>query len=166
MKLKVCMEVDACRANSARTRRRPCQLLEGKSFMKTPRWHWPMVFIALAYHLGTAANAIGQQPEIRVERDIVYGKAGHVELQLNLALPMGKGPFPAVVCIHGGGWHQGQRQDMDFMTDVLARRGYVAATVSYRLVPSARFPAQIEDCKAAVRWLRASAVKYDVNPER
>jgi len=86
---------------------------------------------------------------------------------LNLALPKkGKGPFPAVVCIHGGGWRAGKRQDMDFMTEVLARRGYVAATVGYRLVPNARFPAQIEDCKAAVRWLRANAAKYHMNPDR
>lgn len=112
------------------------------------------------------AAANGQQPEIKVERDIVYGKADGVELQLNLALPKGKGPFPAVVCVHGGGWYQGQRSDMDFMTELLARRGYVAATVSYRLVSKARFPAQIEDCKAAVRWLRANAEKYKVNPDR
>jgi acetyl esterase/lipase len=108
----------------------------------------------------------GQEPEIRVERDVVYGKGDRVELQLNLAIPKGKASFPAVVCIHGGGWYQGQRQDMDFMTEVLARRGYVAATVSYRLVPNARFPAQIEDCKAAVRWLRANAAKYHINPDR
>jgi acetyl esterase/lipase len=55
---------------------------------------------------------------------------------------------------------------MDAMTELLARRGYVAATVSYRLVSTARFPAQIEDCKAAVRWLRANAAKYNINPDR
>src|SRR5262245_46578472 len=55
---------------------------------------------------------------------------------------------------------------MDPMTELLARRGYVAATVSYRLVPTARFPAQIEDRKAAVRWLRANARKYHINPDR
>src|SRR5262249_17815267 len=106
------------------------------------------------------------EPEIRVERDIGYGKGDRVELKLNLAIPKGNGSVPAVVCIHGGGWYQGPRQDMDFMTEVLARRGYVAATVSYRLVPNARFPAQIEDCKAAVRWLRANAAKYHINPDR
>jgi acetyl esterase/lipase len=90
-----------------------------------------------------------------------------VEFQLNLAMPKkGKGPFPAVVCIHGGGWYQGQPQDLNSMTELLARRGYVAATVSYRLVPSARFPARIEDCKAAVRWLRANARQYPINPDR
>ena len=62
-----------------------------------------MAFVALACSLGMASAAKGQQPEICVERDIVYGKADRVELQLNLALPKkGKGPFPAVVCIHGG----------------------------------------------------------------
>src|SRR6516164_2314897 len=135
--------------------------------MKTRPCHSRMVFVTLAYSLGMASAAKGQQPEIRVERDLVYGKAGRVQLQLNLALPKkGKGPFPAVVCIHGGGWYQGQRQDMDPMTELLARRGYVAATVGYRLVPSVRFPAQIEDCKAAVRWLRANARKYHINPDR
>jgi acetyl esterase/lipase len=126
-----------------------------------------MVFVALACSLGMASAAKGHEPEIRVERDIVYGKADRVELQLNLALPTkSKGPVPAVVCIHGGGWYQGQRQDLDSMSELLARRGYVAATVSYRLVPTARFPAQIEDCKAAVRWLRANARTYHINPGR
>ena len=126
-----------------------------------------VVFVALAGFLAIASAANGQEPEIRVERDIVYGKAGRVELRLNLALPAKGGvPFPAVVCIHGGGWYQGQRQDMDAMTELLARRGYVAAAVSYRLSGDARFPAQVEDCKAAVRWLRANAAKYHINPDR
>jgi acetyl esterase/lipase len=138
-----------------------------QSFMKTRLWHLRMVFVALACFRGIASAAKGQEPEIRVERNIVYGKADRVELQLNLALPKNsKGPFPAVVCIHGGGWYQGQRQELDSMAELLARRGYVAATVSYRLVPTARFPAQIEDCKAAVRWLRANARTYHINPDR
>lgn len=125
------------------------------------------LFVALTCSLGMVASARGQQPEIRVERDIVYGKADRMELLLNLALPKdGKGPFPAVVCIHGGGWRAGKREDMDSMAELLARRGYVAATVSNRLVPTARFPAQIEDCKAAVRSLRANAAKYQINPDR
>src|SRR5262245_21438980 len=125
-----------------------------------------MFLVALGSFLAIPSSAEGQEPEITVERDIVYGKGDPLELRLNLARPKGEGPFPAVVCIHGGGWYQGQRTDMEFMTELLARRGYVAATVSYRLVPKARFPAQIEDCKAAVRWLRANAAKYRVNPDR
>src|SRR5262249_13384375 len=124
----------------------------------------PMVFIALACSLGMASAAQGQESEIRVERDIVYGRAGRVELQLNLALPKtGKGPFPAVVCIHGGGWYQGQRQDMDPMTELLARRGDVAPTVSYPLVPTAPLPAQIEDRQTAVRWPPGHAPQTHLN---
>lgn len=128
------------------------------------KWLW---LAALAGCFGGAWEAGGEEPAIRVERDVVYERVGRVELRLNLALPgKGLGPFPAVVCIHGGGWYQGDRRDMDEMTELLARRGYVAASVSYRLAPSARFPAQLEDCKAAVRWLRANAAKYRINPDR
>lgn len=104
---------------------------------------------------------------VRVEKDVVYGKGGDTELKLDLAAPAdGPGPFPALVCIHGGGWRGGSRQDLAETIKVLAGRGYVAATVSYRLVPAATFPAQIEDCKAAIRWLRANAEKYRINPDR
>jgi acetyl esterase/lipase len=104
--------------------------------------------------------------EVRVERDLVYGKGGDTDLQLDLAMPKdGDGPFPAIVCIHGGGWRGGNRQNLAKTIEVLAGRGYVAATISYRLVPKATFPAQIEDSKAAVRWLRANAKKYKVDPD-
>ncbi len=113
---------------------------------------------------------------VTVERDLVYGKGGNVELKLDLARPTdGPGPYPAVVCIHGGAWRLGDRRflSMRFRTmdnqsilEYLAARGFVVVTVSYRLAPKAQFPAQIEDCKAAVRWLRANAAKYHVDPDR
>jgi acetyl esterase/lipase len=107
-----------------------------------------------------------KKAEVRVERDLVYGKGGDTDLQLDLAMPKdGDGPFPAIVCIHGGGWRGGNRQNLAKTIEVLAGRGYVAATISYRLVPKATFPAQIEDSKAAVRWLRANAKKYKVDPD-
>ena len=110
---------------------------------------------------------VGGKVQVRVERDLVYGKGGGEELRLDLAMPgEGDGPFPAVVCLHGGGWRSGNRQQLGQTIEALAGRGYVAVTVSYRLAPGARFPAQIEDCKAAVRWLRANAGKYKVNPDR
>jgi acetyl esterase/lipase len=108
----------------------------------------------------------GGDAEVRVERDLSYGKGGDVDLKLDLAVPaQDKGPFPAVVCIHGGGWRGGKRQDLDRLIKLLAQRGFVAATVTYRLTPAHPFPAQIEDCKAAVRWLRANAQKYRVRPD-
>jgi acetyl esterase/lipase len=108
-----------------------------------------------------------KKPEVRIERDLVYGKGGDNELKIDLAMPKaGDGPFPVVVCIHGGGWRQGKRQDMSKTIEVLAGRGYVAVTPSYRLAPDAKFPAQIEDVKASVRWLRANAKTYKINPDR
>jgi acetyl esterase/lipase len=88
-------------------------------------------------------------------------------LRLDLARPrQGDGPFPVVVCIHGGGWSGGNRQNLSNTIEALARRGYAAATISYRLVPTAQFPAQIEDCKAAVRYLRANAARLKLKPDR
>jgi acetyl esterase/lipase len=111
-------------------------------------------------------SAQERKADIRLEPDLVYGKGGDVDLKLDLAMPKeGNGPFPAIVCVHGGGWKAGNRKDMEKTIQTMAARGYVAVTVSYRLAPTARFPAQIEDCKAAVRWLRANAAKYHLNPE-
>jgi acetyl esterase/lipase len=103
---------------------------------------------------------------VRVETALVYGKGGDQDLKLDLAMPpTGDGPFPAVVCIHGGGWRAGKREDLRSLIETIAGRGFVAVTISYRLAPKAKFPAQIEDCKAAVRWLRANAKKYKVDPK-
>jgi acetyl esterase/lipase len=78
----------------------------------------------------------------------------------------GEGPFPAIVCIHAGGWIGGKRQQMRGTLSGLARSGYVAISPDYRLAPRDLFPAQIEDCKAAIRWLRAHAEQYHVQPAR
>ena len=87
-------------------------------------------------------------------------------LQLNMARPNGSGPYPAVVCIHGGGFRAGTRQGYDGLIKKLAENGYVAVTVTYRLAPKYQFPAAVYDVKAAVRWLRANAAKYHVDPDR
>ena len=101
------------------------------------------------------------------EAGIEYSIQGDVHLQLNLARPkVGDGPFPAVLCIHGGGFRAGNRESYDALCVKLAERGYVAATMTYRLAPDHKFPAAVHDTKAAVRWLRANAAKYHINPDR
>jgi acetyl esterase/lipase len=120
------------------------------------------LFLAVGF-----VRAQDRKPEVRVETDVVFGKGGDKDLKLDLAMPKeGAGPFPVVVYIHGGAWRSGTRQDCSPSLEPLAARGYVAVTIDYRLVGDARFPAQIEDCKAAIRWLRASAKKYKIDPER
>ena len=115
--------------------------------------------------------------EVTVEEDITYRTAGGEDLQLDIARPEGEGPFPAILFIHGGGWYQGSREGYRDQIQRAAERGYVAATISYRLMQfdmakketataEPRFPAQVHDAKAAVRWLRANAEKYEIDPQR
>jgi acetyl esterase/lipase len=99
-------------------------------------------------------------------RDLEFSNPDNQHLQVNLAQPKGDGLFPAIVCIHGGGFRAGKRESYDKLCLTLAQRGYVAITVTYRLAPAYQFPAAVQDCKTAVRWLRANAAKYHVDPTR
>jgi acetyl esterase/lipase len=131
----------------------------------------PFLLQALAWAQPAQTDA-----KVEIERDLVYGKGGDVDLMLDMARPAGvKGPVPCIVCVHGGGWRFGSRQDLSkpmpqldgkmSLIELLASKGYVAVSISYRLSAAAKFPAQIEDCKAAVRWLRANAKKYNIDPD-
>lgn len=115
--------------------------------------------------------------EVSIEENLTYGRVNNTELKLDLARPVGEGPFPAIVFIHGGGWAHGNRQVYQGQIQEAAKRGYVAMTISYRLMvydeakketttASPIFPAQIHDAKAAIRWLRANASKYKADPNR
>jgi len=96
-----------------------------------------------------------------------HDDTGEQELKLNLARPAGdKGRLPCIVAIHGGAWRAGDRSDLDTLVKGLAREGFVAATISYRFCPRYRFPAQVEDCAAAVRFLKAHADEYGIDPDR
>lgn len=89
-----------------------------------------------------------------LERGLEFSHPDGQSLSLDLARPKtGEGPFPTIVCIHGGGFRAGTRESYDGMCLTLAQRGSVAVTISYRLAPASRFPAAVQDCKAAVRWL-------------
>ena len=98
--------------------------------------------------------------------DIEYGLVGERKLHLDLYLPKGRTKAtPAVIFIHGGAWKSGKRSDMKFYCVKFAEKGYITATVTYRLTGEAPFPAAVHDVKCAVRWLRINAVKYKVDPE-
>jgi acetyl esterase/lipase len=119
--------------------------------------------------LGAAGSVFGaQEPDgVLVQDNVEYANPDGQHLQLTLARPSkGAGPFPAVLCIHGGGFRAGSRQGYNALIRRLASRGYVAATVSYRLAPKYPFPAAVHDVKAAVRWLRAHAADLKLDPNR
>nr|WP_255712949.1 alpha/beta hydrolase [Rhodopirellula sp. JC740] len=98
-----------------------------------------------------------------VHRDLVYTKLPQRELKLDLVVPQSKTKPPLVVWIHGGGWRNGSRKNPRL--DAVTQHGFALASISYRFSKEAIFPAQIHDCKAAIRWLRANADRYGVDAD-
>jgi pectinesterase len=111
-------------------------------------------------------------PSVRAVTDVTYVRRSHGnprhDLKLDLYLPAANGtaPRPAIVFVHGGGWRAGVRANFAPMAIRMAERGYVAASISYRLSPEAPYPAAVIDAKAAVRWVRAHAADYGIDPGR
>ena len=116
--------------------------------------------------------------EIQLISDLPYGlidgknQDPPTKLLLDLALPAsGSARRPAILFVHGGGWYMGERTQYHNEIREAASRGYVAATLTYRLAgttpeqPAHQFPAQIEDVKCAIRWLRSQADKYNIDPD-
>jgi len=130
-------------------------------------WVVRKLILALGIALLTTLLPVHGAPEDSVSstRDIPYAKVGTTTLRLDLSLPANLGkPVPVLVWIHGGSWQYGSRQFpyAQFFTEA----GYAVASIDYRLSGQAAFPAQIFDCKAAIRWLRANAGIYHLDPER
>ncbi len=115
---------------------------------------------------GDAIN-IKKGNELAEYLDLTFSINGDVSLKLDLYKPKNSDEsLPAVVCIHGGGWSKGSRKGFGKMAKILANNGFVAVSIDYRLSGVAPFPAQIQDCKAAVRWLRLNAEKYGIDASR
>ena len=138
--------------------------------MYTPAHRFVATTIAIAIAAGavpSSAQDLKIPDGVIFEKGIEYSNPDDQHLQVNIARPKtGAGPFPAIVCIHGGGFRAGHRDGYNGLCLKLAERGYVAVTVSYRLAPKFPFPAAVHDTKAAVRWLRAHAKDYKIDPQR
>lgn len=111
----------------------------------------------------------GAEESIRVERDLPYAGTDNPRQRLDLYLP--KQPksskLPVIVFIHGGAWMGGSKDGHLGQLAPFVRTGdYAAASVGYRLTDEAQWPAQIHDCKAAIRWIKANAAKYGLDPDR
>ena len=104
---------------------------------------------------------------VRVERDIPYVPGGDEAQRLDLYLPETPvdHPLPVIVHIHGGGWRGGSKAGHPSLA-LVAKGHYAAASIEYRFSQKALFPAQIQDCQAAIRWLRANSKKYNFDPDR
>ncbi len=103
---------------------------------------------------------------INRQLDVVYSSPAGEPLKLDFVRPRGDGPFPLVVCIHGGGWRQGSRTEYkDFQTN-MAGQGIASASVQYRLAPQATFPAPLDDIKAALEFLLADSSQFKIDASR
>ena len=121
--------------------------------------------LVLAVLWSTACFAAPAAPKgAKVERDIQYVPDGDPAQKLDIYVPEKPSdkPLPLVVYIHGGGWHGGSKAGC--WSTYLLPDGYAAASVEYRFSNKAVFPAQIQDCQAAIRWLRANSKKYNIDP--
>ncbi|HWE96592.1 MAG TPA: alpha/beta hydrolase [Tepidisphaeraceae bacterium] len=112
-----------------------------------------------------ASKQAGAPEGITAQRDILYVPGGDPAQSLDLYLPTkpSEKPLPLVVYIHGGGWQGGSKAGCPALGFV--REGFAAASVEYRFSQKAIFPAQIQDCQAAIRWLRAHSKKYNLDPD-
>ena len=96
----------------------------------------------------------------------VYASRGGIDLSLDIYLPPGKGPFPCVILIHGGGWGTGNKSEMAPHARVLVEQGIAAASVQYRFAPKNLWPAQLVDVRAATAYLRKNAASLRLSPRR
>ena len=99
--------------------------------------------------------------EVREHKNLEYARAGDTTLLLDLSIPAADKPPPLVLWIHGGGWRSGSKNNPSILP--LTDKGFAIASVDYRLSPTAKFPAQIHDIKAAIRYLRGTADQHKFN---
>jgi acetyl esterase/lipase len=103
-----------------------------------------------------------------VQRDVTYGTVDGIDLKMDIYYPTkANGLVPAVLHVHGGGWTKGDKALTAGIIDIirLLRHGYLVASINYRLAPKYKFPAHIQDVKCAVRYLRAHAIEYGIDPD-
>lgn len=124
-------------------------------------------FLILSLSLAVCAAARAE-----LTKDIEYGNVGGVSLRLDAFVPDGPGPFPSVILVHGGGWNAGDKSGgrtkgyMAPMDDPLSRAGFAWFEINYRLAPKYTFPACIDDVESAIRWVKAHAAQYHLDPAR
>lgn len=151
-----------------------------KPVKKSPPLLWVLTmatFLASAFTAAMASTAnkvLDFQIPVDLPNDLAYfhdveiGKGGVRILKMEICAPKIKPnkPLPALVYIHGGGWNKGSKDEHARKIMGYARDGYVGVSIQYRLTHEAIFPSQLEDCKLAIRFLRANAEQYHINPDK
>lgn len=144
------------------------QVSNGLKYLGIGFYDWSSNTSGISNIVPITVNNVAAPSDVIFEEDVIYGTGGSQNLLLNIVRP--KNPssssLPTVILIHGGGWMQGDQGMLNWHAWELARRGYVVATIQYRFTPIHSFPAQVEDAKCAVRFLRANASRYGLDSQR
>ena len=122
--------------------------------------------LALLSAQGQAPAPNPARDAANVDRDVVFGKGGTVDLQADIYRPTGMSKRMAVIHYHGGGFAGGNKNGLALRCQAMSALGYTNIAAQYRLSGVARWPAQIEDVKTAIRWTRANAAKLGIEPNR
>jgi acetyl esterase/lipase len=138
--------------------------------MHRRRWAAAMATLFAVQPASAQPRAEEEAPQIRVEQDIPYAGTDQWRQALDLFLPAEPSsakPLPVIVYIHGGAWRHGSRHaGWNFLRPWVRSGDYAGVSIGYRLSDQAQWPAQIHDCKAAIRWIRGNAERYHLNPDR
>lgn len=127
------------------------------------KWIAVTLFLWSCVHIAPACAA---DPKLSVQRNVVFHEAEGEKLQADLYRPADDEVRPIVVLIHGGGWATGDKWNMADHARELARAGFVVLNINYRLAPKHKFPAQVDDCRAALKWVAQEAAQHRIDPNR
>ena len=132
-----------------------------------------LVALGLKTPVTQAQTPPSQAPQAAIQKDIVYGEAGGQKLLLDIygadaVISPTTVKRPAIIFVHGGSWSGGSKKDFGQAATIFAQQGYIGICVGYRLAKGGtnRYPAQIDDVQRAVRWVRAHAAEYGIDPDK
>lgn len=138
---------------------------QGGRIALAQNWIQPFA-LAQYFRRGGWLEETGELVNVRIERDLEYGVVEGISLKLDAYLPTGEGLHPAMLLIHGGGWRGGDKRPQGASGLNFARQGVAAFAINYRLSGQAPYPAAVDDCVRAVRWIRENAAAYNLDPDR
>ncbi len=148
------------------------QFLKGTNIPADTTYNQPRVHRQIKGHYPYAIPAKDSLPKgILSDRNVIYTTLkdtpyGDRDLHLDVFYPETKGKYPALILVHGGGWRAGDKSLQIPLAQLIANKGFVTVTVEYQLSLEAKYPAAIHNIKSAIRWVRANAQKFSVDPDR
>ncbi|MEQ8679791.1 MAG: alpha/beta hydrolase, partial [Cyclobacteriaceae bacterium] len=138
--------------------------------VKPPKGYMNETFLKIAYGMGMLDLIESEPPvpdEIQEIKNIEYKSVDNISLQLDIYKRKDlQTPAPTLIFIHGGAWRKGKRADyLPYLIDY-AQKGYITATISYRLIKQAPYPAAVQDVSCGIKWIKANAAQYGIDPDR